>query len=252
MFKKIIIIILIVLIGFFAFYYLKPFFQTSPQPEEVVEDFYSFWMSYPEEPGGNPIAERAYQSRDDVTESLIYQLDEVVNSFAGGPGYDPVLCSQDFPAKISFKETEKKEDLATVMVEQDFYGSPKSLMVSLKLIDGVWKIDEIDCLAREHFYTEEQSRQIAELWLINYSPTYRFDGINFVFKESLALDLVDCEDCYQFVYDFESSHAGYGDRTGEILAQVITPHTIVITVENGEVTQAIIDEVYDDFNQEII
>jgi hypothetical protein len=252
MLKKIIIIILVLLVGFFAFYYLKPFSQTSRQPEEVVEGFYDFWMSYPEEPGGNPISERAYQSRDEVTDDLIAQLDEIIDSFAEGPRYDPVLCSQDFPASLSFKEGERKENTASVIVEQDFYGSPKNLMVFLKLVNKDWKIDKIDCLEEEHVYTEEQSRQMAESWLINYSPTYRFDGMNFVFKESLALDLVDCENCYQFVYDFESRHAGYGDRTGEILAQVITPHTIIITVENGEITQAVIDGVYDDFNQLMI
>ena len=109
-----------------------------------------------------------------------------------------------------------------------------------------------DLIPDDLIYDQEQSRQLVEMWIKNSSPTYTFDGMNLVFQESLELDLEDCQNCYQFVYDFESRQAGYGDRSEEMLAQVITPHTVVVTVEDGEITGAVIDETYDDLNQEMI
>jgi len=54
---------------------------------------------------------------------------------------------------------------------------------------------------------------------------------------------------YIVVLSFESSHAGYGDRTGEVLAQVVTTHVATVKVVNGEVVQAIIDETWDELKQ---
>ncbi len=91
--------------------------------------------------------------------------------------------------------------------------------------------------------TEEMSRQIAEEFVRN-SPTFAFDGI----AETLKLKEVlypDIEHAWGFVFEFESRHAGYGDRTGQVLAQVITPHQAVIHVERGEVVSAIMDEKWD-------
>ena len=62
----------------------------------------------------------------------------------------------------------------------------------------------------------------------------------------------DIENAWTFVYRFESRHAGYGDRTGQMLAQVITPHEAVITVERGEIKSAIMDEKWDMINQKIL
>jgi len=51
------------------------------------------------------------------------------------------------------------------------------------------------------------------------------------------------------VIEEESRHSGYGDRTGLALLQVITPHQAVITVEDGDVTEAIIDGKWDMIKQ---
>jgi len=253
MFKKSLIIILIILVGFFVYQYLKSPGEILAEPQETVEGFYDFWVSYQEkQPGQNPITDRAYKTRDEVTASLAARLDEIIDSFDGDSGFDPILCAQDLPSFITFEQINKIEDSASVKALQDFYGIKKEMMISLKLIDNSWKIDNIECLTRENIYTQEQSRQIAELWIMNASPTYTFDGMNLVLKESLAFDLTDCRSCYQFVYDFESRQAGYGDRTDQMLAQVITPHNIVVVVENGAITKVMIDGVYDDLNQKMI
>ena len=95
--------------------------------------------------------------------------------------------------------------------------------------------------------SEEESLKIAQQFLKN-SPTYKFDGIEetLIHEETLTLR---CPYCWQFIFTFDSRQAGYGDRTGKMLAQVITPHTARITVEQGEVTYAVLDDEWDMLQQ---
>jgi hypothetical protein len=92
----------------------------------------------------------------------------------------------------------------------------------------------------------------ARNWIENNAPTYLFDGMNLIFVETRALDLVDCEDCYEVEFTFESRQAGYGDRTEGASAQVITPHTIVVFIEDGAVTRVITDGVYNEMTGEMM
>ena len=97
--------------------------------------------------------------------------------------------------------------------------------------------------------SQEESRRIAEEFLRN-SPTFAFDGIED------TLRLVDtlrprCPYCWAFIFEFESRHAGYGDRTGQALAQVITPHQASISVEQGEVKFAVMDDKWDMLSQKM-
>jgi hypothetical protein len=96
-------------------------------------------------------------------------------------------------------------------------------------------------------FAEETARQVAEDF-INESPTFTFDGIGQSLKlvETLYPDI---ENVWQFVFQFESRHAGYGDRKGQMLAQVITPHEAIITVENNYVKSAVMDEKWDMMKQ---
>jgi hypothetical protein len=91
--------------------------------------------------------------------------------------------------------------------------------------------------------TEEAARELAWQFVRN-SPTYAFDGIEggLVLKETLYPEM---EGSLQFVFAFESRHAGYGERSGQMLAEVITPHEAIITVENGEVAAAVLDGLWD-------
>jgi len=96
--------------------------------------------------------------------------------------------------------------------------------------------------------TKEGSEQIA-LDFVTNSPTFVFDGIED------TLELVDSIEVsipltWMFVVKFESAHAGYGDRTGRMLAEVITPHEVSIAVEQGEIVYASMDNVWDMINQE--
>jgi len=44
----------------------------------------------------------------------------------------------------------------------------------------------------------------------------------------------------------------FGRETGQILLQVIAPHVIRVVVQEGKVTSAVIDEAWDELNQEFL
>ena len=95
---------------------------------------------------------------------------------------------------------------------------------------------------------EEAALQIAKHFIMN-APTYAFDGVDGTFRLIQTTSLESWPVQYVVIFSFESSHAGYGDRTGEILAQVVTTHVAWVKVVNGEVVQAVIDETWDELKQ---
>jgi hypothetical protein len=97
----------------------------------------------------------------------------------------------------------------------------------------------------EQGFTEAKSREIARVF-VEHSPTYQFDGFELEYNQTIVLR---CPYCWLFVFDFQSRHAGYGNRTGQVLAQVITPHTAEVTVINGTITRAVLDERWDMLTQ---
>ncbi len=99
--------------------------------------------------------------------------------------------------------------------------------------------------------SEEKSLEIARDFVEN-SPTYGFDGFNLNHTETLYPEIAGHPDLYTFIFEFKSSHGGYGDRTGEPVTQVITPHRAHITVDNGEVSNAVLDSEWDMIEQEYI
>jgi hypothetical protein len=94
----------------------------------------------------------------------------------------------------------------------------------------------------------EEAERIA-LEFLRGAPTFAFDGID----ESIeVLDIVAMESYpvqYAVTIAFECRQAGYGDRTGQVLAQVITPHEMRVVVSAGEVRSAVIDGEWDELNQ---
>ena len=115
-------------------------------------------------------------------------------------------------------------------------------------LDAEWNMLEQKMISSG--ISEEESRQMAEDFVEN-CPTFLFDGI----EESLELVETlypDIENAWQFALQFESRQAGYGDRTGQVLAEVITLHKAIITVEQGEITSAIMDDEWDMITQEML
>ncbi|MFC2004830.1 protease inhibitor I42 family protein [Chloroflexota bacterium] len=90
--------------------------------------------------------------------------------------------------------------------------------------------------------------QIA-LDFVENSQTYDYDGIKGSLELVNSLE-ISTPNAWTFIYRFESAHAGYGDRSQDVLAQVITPHVASVTVDNGEIVYARLDNAWDMINQE--
>lgn len=88
-------------------------------------------------------------------------------------------------------------------------------------------------------FTLEEAQGMAEEF-IRQSATYRFDGDRLLFSDARGT-----HNSYILFYTFTSSHAGYGDRTGQDLSLTSVQHEVKITVTREGVQEAFIDDDYD-------
>ena len=91
---------------------------------------------------------------------------------------------------------------------------------------------------------------------IKNSSTFVFDGIansiefvNIIGSKE-GTSTIPTED-WEFTVTYQTAHPEHGDRTGQVLAQVITDHVAVIKVEEGEITSAICDNTWDMLNDRL-
>ncbi len=99
-------------------------------------------------------------------------------------------------------------------------------------------------------YTSEEATQIAEEWIrANTSTFTEREGENLTHLETADLG----NGLFQVVFDFEAMFSGYGPvLEDEISAQVITPHTTDVMVEENEVVKVVTDGIYDEINLSIV
>ncbi len=72
-------------------------------------------------------------------------------------------------------------------------------------------------------------------------PTFKFDGM----LDTLEAELEANNDPAIVKVSFTSRQAGYGDRSGMMLAQVLTPHECVLEISGGRVQSAVMDGTWD-------
>ena len=97
--------------------------------------------------------------------------------------------------------------------------------------------------------SKEHSQSVAEEF-VRLETTFRFDGI----PETLELtSTTSVGNGWQFTIEFDSRYAGYGNRSGQVLAQIITHHIVEVTVKGGlGVTKVIMDNVWDMIDQRML
>jgi hypothetical protein len=91
-------------------------------------------------------------------------------------------------------------------------------------------------------YTANGAILIAKQF-VQSEATYKYDGMADTLKVSLGRTIADGH--FEIVAEFTSAQGGYGDRTGQMVVQVLTPHRAVIEVEKGRVTAAVMDGQWD-------
>ena len=101
-------------------------------------------------------------------------------------------------------------------------------------------------------FSEVEVAASVAVGYVKNSPTFRFDGIvgSVEVTETVALDSYPMR--FGVLVEFDSRQAGYGDRSGMMLAQVVTHHVVRVWVTRWEVSRAIMDDVWDMMNQTMI
>ncbi len=98
---------------------------------------------------------------------------------------------------------------------------------------------------------KELALDVAKKFILA-SPTFAFDGM----KETLSIKLVSImkslPEQYVIEAKYSSRHGGFGDRTDQIVTQVITPHTVEIIVAEGFVISAVTDGKWDELNHQYV
>lgn len=136
------------------------------------------------------------------------------------------------------------------MVWLDNWASEKTIPIELKIIQN----DILSIIERIHIKigSSENAEQIAENIAKDFiiqAPTFKFDGIMDTLQVQDTIILESLPVQYVITITFDSTHAGYGDRTDQFVATVITHHTAKVTVENYNIVSAILDDKWDEQNQ---
>ncbi len=89
--------------------------------------------------------------------------------------------------------------------------------------------------------------EVSKEWIIENVGTYTERGGSNL--EYVSSDTIE-DNVYEIMFEFDSNFGGYGSLSeDEVDVQVVTPHTIVITIEEGKVVEAITDGLYDEINE---
>jgi hypothetical protein len=97
----------------------------------------------------------------------------------------------------------------------------------------------------------EQAKALAVDFLAR-APTFNFDGVAGTMNVTKVAALESYPVQYVVNVSFVTAHPGYGDRTGQMLLQVLAHHEAVVRVVSGQVVSAVIDQVWDELGQHSI
>lgn len=91
--------------------------------------------------------------------------------------------------------------------------------------------------------------QVQAMEIVENSPTYQFDGKDLEYDRFLSNS--EGSTCnWTFLFNFKSTHSGYGDRTGQELQESETSHVAYVKINDGELISATVDRSWDISNQE--
>ncbi len=111
-------------------------------------------------------------------------------------------------------------------------------------------LDVPDMPERKDNQLSQEDVEMVKEWIKENASTYTQRG-GFDL-EHLRTVIVE-ENIFELSFSFQSNYAGYGPKKDdEVAAQVITDHTIVVILKEGDVVSAITDEKYDEIKEELI
>ena len=165
--KKIFSIVLIVFVAILVSgaIIFRPESLFRSQPEQVVQDFYTWYLDYIGDPASgnfqNPLVDKAYHNSDYLTASFAQHIDDVLAGFEGQSGYDPFLCAQAIPTVINTDGVFQHGELASVIVRTNFIHH--YMTVDLIKNGNKWNIMNITC-----GFSPEGTAQAFYTWYLAY------------------------------------------------------------------------------------
>ena len=146
-------------------------------------------------------------------------------------------------------------DTGTVEISLDQNGTTKTVKVDPYSHDympnNLREIDE--ALLKLKRYAEaistDDAEAMAEEWIMD-APTYSFDGSNLTLADHQYNE--EEPEVHILTYTFTSNHGGYGNRSDQMVTQVITNHTVEIRLYNEIVESVIIDDVWNEMTQSML
>ncbi|MGQ0771392.1 MAG: hypothetical protein ACT4NT_01270 [Nitrososphaerota archaeon] len=106
----------------------------------------------------------------------------------------------------------------------------------------------------ENDESSDQDAEIAEIAknFVMSAPTFAFDGM----EDTLTIGSISVLESFPVQYQLEvlftSTHGGFGNRTGQMITQVLTPHIVDVLISEGNVLSAVIDDTWDEMNHQFV
>ena len=104
--------------------------------------------------------------------------------------------------------------------------------------------------------TEEDKKRnealgVAQRFVVT-TPTFAFDG-NINTLDTKGVDILETSPTsYLIRFEFDSANSGFGNREGQVLSQVTTPHKMEIIVSEGVAISAVTDGQWDEINHQYV
>jgi hypothetical protein len=98
--------------------------------------------------------------------------------------------------------------------------------------------------------SQDQAVSLSEQFVKN-TPTYTYDGVAGSVKK-MSVTAAENGSVWQLSYYFKCKHPGYGDRSGQVLAEEVTEHSVQITIRACRIVTAIMDKNYDLLSNKLI
>jgi hypothetical protein len=116
----------------------------------------------------------------------------------------------------------------------------------------IWTMAEENTpIPTESIPDEEAIVELAREFVLS-SPTFAFDGMEDTLEMGAVIVLESFPEQYALEARFTSSHGGFGNRTDQIVTQVLTPHVMEIIISEGAVISAVTDGQWDELNNQFV
>ncbi len=141
----------------------------------------------------------------------------------------------------------KNTDTHDVNEEIKLTLNPQKNTETVSVVTGPLKGSDIHINLEKHRIPHPEG--IAKRFTTN-SATFSYDGI----KDTLQIKTTSVMESFPAQHvvsvEFTSRHGGYGDRSDQMVTQVLTTHSMRAVVSNGVVISAIMDDSWDELHQQ--